>query len=309
MQNSVDTQSIRKFISALLTFRINANRFFSNTPGLGMESANSKKRNFLSPTANLRGNSSRLLSQLSPGSNHKKGIHLDEQMKDFIKGFEKDPRKHESLLAEFQKRTPFISHKLDKAIGSAQKKDSIEVAQKTLENEIKRCKATVTTRFERENIRLENKQNPEIAVKGREVEATINGRGTGRSVTIYEAQSLDQAHRSMQTHYADMTKARFDSLGTAVNMGSITPAALLNHLISQGTRNNYDIASRIGVAGQLKDLSVARFNHDQSGVEKITTEIKNKLTEYLNITNGRTQHMAQNHEQNISQHQGIGFRM
>lgn len=323
MQNSVDTQEMRRFISTLLTSRIGASRFTSNTPGLGTESPSTKKKNILSLGANLRRNSSQLLSQLNPnypedlkkeylsGNSRNKKLHLDEQMKAFIKSFEKDPNKHEALVAEFQKRAPFISHKLDKTIGNASQKESIDVAQKTLENEIKRCKAIVNSRFERENILLETKQNQGITVQGREIEATIDGRGTGMGVTIYETQNLDQAHRSMQTHYADMSKARFDNLGTAVNLGTITPAALMDYLIDQGTHHNYDLASHIGVTGQLKELSVSRFNHDRTRAEKITAEIKNKLTDYLNITNGRTQAIGQSLEQNISQqhHQGINFSL
>ena len=314
-----NTQDIRQFISALLTTRINLNRFNNNTPGLGIISENSQKKAFLSPGTGLRRNSSQLLSQLSPNyaeeikaqlspdTNKKSGILLNDQMREYIKSFEENPARHELLINEFQKRAPFISQKLDKAIGNAPQRDNMEIAKQTLDAEIKKCRLIVATKVEKDSRILDALQNQKIDYKGHEVEATVNGKGTGISITVYEAQNLDIAHQNMQSHYIDMSKVHMDNLGTAVNMGTITPTALMEFLIGQTTKNDYTLASRIGITSQLKNLSISRFNQDHTGVEKITTEIKDKLTNYLNVINGRTLQTGQTRNIDISQQQGMSI--
>lgn len=295
-------QYLNDLISELLMFRAKTSRFANNRQGLGNSS-----KTFLGQ--DLKKSSIHLLSNLNPTfkenfaeyPNNKKEIKISNQTKEYIKNLETDPKRQEALINEIQKRAPFLSEKLNKAIGRASQADGLQMAQNTIEKEINKCRIIVSKRFSREQFLQSNITARNIGYRSRDVEATVNGKGTGINVSVYETRELDMKHQAMQTRYADMSNAQMNNYDTALNIGAITPAALLAVLFEKASINDYTLANKIGVVQHLKDYSLARFNNNQSGMSKIEFDIKNKLTEYIKMQNGYSQQISQSMEQNISQ--------
>ena len=317
MENNIPTDISSKIIAALLTFRLNKNRLQEKGLGLGNNTDLSKRINHSALTG-LNKNSSGLLSSLNPHLKEelsnglssgigKDGIKLNEDMKNYIKSFHQAPGGQDALLNEFTKRLPFITAKLNKTIGKTSPKESLETAKKVLNSEIKKCRLIVQTRIEKEKRLFLLNHPAEIQYKEHELPVTVNGRETGMSATVYEALNLDQAHKNMQGHYIDMSKTQFNSLESVVNMGNITPAALLALLLENSSKNDYVLASKLGITDLLKEHSLARFNQDKHGLEKTTQAITTRLTDYLHMKNGQIQQVGQEIQQSPTQHQGINI--
>lgn len=316
MEKSTSPENIGKIITTLLSSRMSTGRYHNSKVGLGNNSDFNAKNHF-SGLSRLNGKAVNLLARLNPdfwenllnaqsGFGHTNSNLIDDNMKNYIKSFEQDPARHEALLDEFKKHILLISEKINRSIGKAPQQETMDAAHKTLDSEIKKCRQIIHAKIEKEKIVLSTANHRKgIEYKGHDVPATVNGRNTGMSVKLYEMVNLDQAHSKMHKYYIDMSKAKFTSLDTAVNMGNITPAALLAILIERSTKNDYVLASKLGVTDLLKERSLAKFNQDKPGLERITQTINTKLTDYLNLKNGYTQTVGQDIRQNITQQQGM----
>jgi hypothetical protein len=317
-EDIVTSQNLRKCIAEILVFKMRTSKLMDHRPGLGLINNRSEEAGKTSPRSGLRSNSAKWLSYqfandiglLTPNS-----FHLRSEVKKlssvdaYVGQFESDSLKRKGLIEEFRRRLPSICEEIDKAIGKATTGEETYEAKRILNDEIGKCNYFVQLQSEKMNNPLFIDRYNRIELKGHDVEATINGKGTGQSVIVYTPVELDKKHQLLNQHYTDMSKAQMDSMSTAANIGAVTPDILWGVLLEKARCNDFTLATQIGITGKLKDYSLAKFNQDTLAMSRIITDIKNKLVDYINIENGRIQQTGQDKEQTILTHQATSLHL
>lgn len=312
------TQNLRKCMAEILVFKMRTGKLTDHRPGLGSIGNRPEEVGAASPRTGLRRNSAKWLSgQLADGEGllTKNTVHLTPEVPNlssvdgYIGKLESDTLKQKSLIEEFHRRLPFICEKIDRAIGKAKTGEEIYEAKKILNDEIGKCRNFVRLQSEKTNNTLYIDRYNRVELKGQDVEATINGKGTGQPVMVYTPVELDKKHQLLYQHYTDMSKAQMGSMNTAANIGAVTPDILWGILLEKARCNDFSLATQIGITGKLKDYSLAKFNQDTPAMNQIITDIKNKLVNYINIENGRVQQAGQGNEQTILNHQATGLHL